>query len=104
MRKRKSVSFQGVLKITFPTFDFIFNRCDRTISGDKNNEYTRDSGTSESAPIITSLAALVKQKFPKISGPEVIQKLKDTALPLGEPRFTGLGYVWAPAALEIMEN
>ncbi|MBP7846369.1 MAG: S8 family serine peptidase [Candidatus Pacebacteria bacterium] len=74
------------------------------ISGDKNNEYTRDSGTSESAPIITSLAALVKQKFPKISGPEVIQKLKDTALPLGEPRFTGLGYVWAPAALEIMEN
>ena len=30
LRKRKFVLFQGVLKNTFPTFEFIFNRCDRT--------------------------------------------------------------------------
>lgn len=74
------------------------------ISGYNNNKYLRGSGTSESAPIITSIAALVKQKFPKMSGPEVIQKLKNTALPLGDSKFTGLGYVWAPGALEIIEN
>lgn len=74
------------------------------ISGYENNEYHRGSGTSESAPVITSLAALVKQKFPEMNGAQVIQKLKDTALPLGERKFTGLGYVWAPAALEIMEK
>jgi subtilisin family serine protease len=74
------------------------------ISGYVENEYGRGSGTSESAPIITSLAALVKQKFPEMTGPEVVQKLKDTALPLGDRKLTGLGYVWAPAALRIMEK
>ena len=59
----------------------------------------RGSGTSEAAPVITSLATLVKQQFPQMSGPQVIKRIKDTALPLGDPRFTGLGYIWAPGAL-----
>ena len=69
------------------------------ISGYNKDGVQRGSGTSGVAPVITSLATLVKQRCPEMSGPQVIQRLKETALPLGEPKFTGCGYVWAPAAL-----
>ena len=74
------------------------------ISGYIENKFQRASGTSEAAPLIASLAGLVKQRFPEMSGPQVIQRLKDTALPLGESKFTGCGYIWAPAAMGLSEQ
>jgi hypothetical protein len=74
------------------------------ISGYNKDGVQRGSGTSEAAPVIASLATLVKQRFPAMSGPQVIQRLKETALPLGESKFTGCGYVWAPAALDLIMN
>ena len=71
------------------------------ISGYSKDGVRRGSGTSEAAPVIASLATLVKQKFPEMSGPQVIQRLKETAKPLGDPNITGCGYVWAPAALSL---
>lgn len=71
------------------------------VSGDRGNHFIMGSGTSEAAPVITSLATLVKQKFPEMTGIEVVQRLKDTARPLGDPKITGCGYIWAPAALGI---
>lgn len=73
------------------------------VSGYLINEFQKNSGTSESAPVIACIATLVKQKFPKLTGIEVIQRLKDTARPLGNPKFSGRGYVWAPKALDIDE-
>jgi hypothetical protein len=47
---------------------------------------------------------LIKQKYSKKSGPDVIEHLKKTSLPLGDSNITGCGYVWAPAALDIGEK
>lgn len=74
------------------------------ISGYEDDGFQRGSGTSESAPVITSLAALVKKKYPHMDGPKVIAHLKRTALPLGDQKYTGCGYVYAPSALGVSDN
>jgi len=73
------------------------------ISGYSKHGFERGSGTSEANPILASLATLVKQTFPEKNGPQVLQKMEETSLALGESKFTGWGFVWAPAALDLSE-
>jgi type VII secretion-associated serine protease mycosin len=49
------------------------------------NKYVEVDGTSSSAPIVAGAVALVRAKFPKLSGPEVIHRLEATADDIGRP-------------------
>ena len=49
------------------------------------DKYVEVDGTSSSAPIVAGAAALVRAKFPNLSGPEVIHRLEATADDIGPP-------------------
>lgn len=68
------------------------------LSGWQDNFFSLQSGTSQAAPIISSVLALMKQRFADLSGPEILQNLKNTSLPLGNEK---LKYVWPPSALNL---
>ena len=57
------------------------------------------NGTSLSAPIIAGLAALIQEKYPALSGPEVVQRIKDTAIKLGDAKIYGNGLINPLAAV-----
>lgn len=60
-------------------------------------QFVTNSGTSQSAPMVASLCALWKQKDPSLSGVQIVQKIKDTAINLidGETFGHGLINAWA---------
>lgn len=70
-------------------------------SGDKDLGITRGSGTSEAAPVIASLATLMKSHHPEMTGVQIIERLKETAKKGLDPNIAGMGYVWTPSALGI---
>ncbi|MET8994813.1 S8 family serine peptidase [Amycolatopsis sp. Hca4] len=69
-------------------------------SGDKASEI---QGTSFAAPYVAGLAALVKAKFPQLSGPAIVNRIKETAqhpaAPGGRDNFVGYGVIDPVAAL-----
>jgi type VII secretion-associated serine protease mycosin len=54
-------------------------------TAEPKNKYVEVNGTSLSAPIVAGAAALVRAKFPNLSGPEVIHRLEATADDIGPP-------------------
>ncbi|MEU8634743.1 S8 family serine peptidase [Amycolatopsis sp. NPDC048633] len=69
-------------------------------SGDKASAI---QGTSFAAPYVAGLAALVKAKFPQLSGRGIINRIKETAqhpaAPGGRDNFVGYGVIDPVAAL-----
>ncbi|KDN20782.1 S8 family serine peptidase [Amycolatopsis rifamycinica] len=69
-------------------------------SGDKASEI---QGTSFAAPYVAGLAALVKAKFPELSGRAIVNRIKETAqhpaAPGGRDNYVGYGVVDPVAAL-----
>ncbi len=69
-------------------------------SGDKASEI---QGTSFAAPYVAGLAALVKAKFPDLSGRAIVNRIKETAqhpaAPGGRDNFVGYGVIDPVAAL-----
>ncbi|MDI6099741.1 S8 family serine peptidase [Actinoplanes sp. NEAU-A12] len=55
------------------------------VSADRNDQYYKGSGTSNSTAIVSGAAALVRAKFPELSAPEVIHRLTATATDNGPP-------------------
>lgn len=67
-------------------------------------KYLRLSGTSQAAPFVSGVAALVLSRRPHLSNDAVAQILKASADDIGEPNFdlkTGAGVVNAEGALRI---
>jgi type VII secretion-associated serine protease mycosin len=54
-------------------------------TAEPKNRYADVDGTSFAAPIVSGAAALVRAKFPNLSGPEVIHRLEATADDIGPP-------------------
>ena len=54
-------------------------------TAEPKNRYADVDGTSVSAPIVSGAVALVRAKFPNLSGPEVIHRLEATADDIGPP-------------------
>jgi type VII secretion-associated serine protease mycosin len=50
-----------------------------------NNKYTSTKGTSDATAIVSGAVALVRSKFPTLSGPDVIHRLTATADDIGPP-------------------
>lgn len=57
-------------------------------------------GTSNAAPIVTGVAALVWQRFPWMSASNVQEVLLGTATPLGDPALYGYGMINADKAVK----
>jgi len=55
------------------------------VTAEPKNRYANVDGTSVSAPIVSGAVALVRAKFPNLSGPEVIHRLEATADDIGPP-------------------
>ncbi|MCU7726705.1 S8 family serine peptidase [Actinoplanes sp. KI2] len=55
------------------------------ITAEPKKRYADVDGTSFAAPIVSGAAALVRAKFPNLSGPEVIHRLEATADDIGPP-------------------
>ena len=53
------------------------------VTAQPDNKYVETSGTSSSTAIVSGAAALVRAKFPQLSGPEVIHRLTATADDVG---------------------
>ena len=47
-----------------------------------NNRYVNESGSSYAAPIVAGVAALVRDQFPSLSAPQVIEKLRLSTDPI----------------------
>ncbi|GIE99104.1 S8 family serine peptidase [Paractinoplanes rishiriensis] len=54
-------------------------------SAQPKDRYVTVSGTSESTAIVSGAVALVRAKFPDLSGPEVIERITSTADDIGPP-------------------
>ncbi|GAB3137025.1 S8 family serine peptidase [Amycolatopsis stemonae] len=69
-------------------------------NGDKASEI---QGTSFAAPYVSGLAALIKAKYPKLSGRAIVNRIKETAqhpaAPGGRDNFVGYGVIDPVAAL-----
>ncbi len=55
------------------------------VTAEPKNRYANVDGTSFSTPIVSGAVALVRAKFPNLSGPEVIHRLEATADDIGPP-------------------
>jgi subtilisin family serine protease len=69
-----------------------------------NSEYFKLSGTSQSAPLVTGAAALVKSQFPTLTNDVVLQILLDTAddtFTGYNPELHGQGILDIEAALQV---
>jgi type VII secretion-associated serine protease mycosin len=56
-----------------------------TITAGPKNKYTVISGTSSATAIVSGAAALVRSKFPQLSGEDVVHRLTATADDIGPP-------------------
>ena len=56
-----------------------------TITAEPKNKYTVTSGTSSATAIVSGAAALVRSKFPQLSGEDVVHRLTATADDIGPP-------------------
>ena len=68
-----------------------------------SNEFYIASGTSEAAPQITSLCALIKQKYPHMTAAQIVKRVKMSATPV-PPKMRpiyGWGVINAERALEL---
>lgn len=61
--------------------------------------YQLEDGTSMAAPVVSGIAALVKQAFPFFTAKDLQQALLTTATPLGDPEVFGWGLVNAGKAV-----
>lgn len=59
------------------------------------------NGTSEAAPVVASLCALIMQKD-GLNGAQTVQRIKSTSIRFGNPDYTGCGFIWAPNALGLL--
>ncbi|GIH08346.1 hypothetical protein Rhe02_64130 [Rhizocola hellebori] len=67
--------------------------CDDISTTSLGGTYGVGSGTSYSAAIVAGAVALVRSKFPKLKGPEVVRRLTATAIDKGPPgRDSQYGY------------
>ncbi|MCP4564806.1 MAG: S8 family serine peptidase [Bosea sp.] len=66
-----------------------------TVTPDKGisptEPYSRSSGTSMAAPHVAGAAALVREAFPFMTAPQVVQSILTTATDLGSPEIYGWG-------------
>lgn len=66
-----------------------------TVTPDKGlsptEPYNRSSGTSMAAPHVAGAAALVREAFPFMTAPQVVQSVLTTATDLGSPEIFGWG-------------
>lgn len=72
-----------------------------------NTGYADLSGTSMAAPVVTGVAALLKQQDPTRTPGDIAEIIKQTATDLGRPGFDpryGHGLVSAPAALGLSDQ
>lgn len=63
------------------------------------SSYASDSGTSQAAPHVTGVLALLKEAFPQASNEELRQKLRELTIdvgPIGKDPYFGYGIVQAP--------
>ncbi len=58
-------------------------------------------GTSLATPLVSGGCALVWEAHPQFSGPQVIQHIKDTAIPVGDIKIYGHGLINPPRACGI---
>ncbi|MGI4852349.1 MAG: S8 family serine peptidase [Janthinobacterium lividum] len=77
----------------------------KTISGSESldnkcqNLFSVGNGTSMAAPVISSLCALMAEKYPHFNGKEIVSRIKETAIKFGNPDYTGCGFLYAPSSL-----
>ncbi|MGZ0879991.1 S8 family peptidase [Priestia megaterium] len=62
-------------------------------STEPNNKYGKRDGTSMAAPYVTGVCALLKQKYRNLSNEEIRNRLRNTAIPLGDKFLYGNGLV-----------
>ncbi|AEH35438.1 S8 family peptidase [Halopiger xanaduensis] len=69
------------------------------------DDYGRMSGTSMAAPVVSGVAGLVLSAYPDLSGGELRQHLKDTAVDVGLSSYAqGAGRVDAAAAVDTVPD
>jgi subtilisin family serine protease len=66
-----------------------------------NNKYAYASGTSLSTPHVAGVVALLLGKEPNLTPDEVRERLRTTAIKLGDPYYYGYGIVDAQNALSV---
>ncbi|MBJ6361120.1 S8 family serine peptidase [Paenibacillus sp. GCM10012307] len=72
------------------------------ISTSLNGEYGVSAGTSTAAAHVTGAAALLRAKYPLWTNNEIVQKLKDTATPLGDAHEYGAGLINVAKAMDLI--
>ncbi|MFI5908692.1 S8 family serine peptidase [Dactylosporangium sp. NPDC051541] len=88
-----SVTGPGVLVVA-PAVDIVSTR--------PSGKYVAATGTSDATAIVSGVVALVRAKFPGLSGPEVVRRIAATAVDKGKPgrdEEFGFGIVDPVAAL-----
>ncbi|MGP1907068.1 S8 family peptidase [Metabacillus sp. JX24] len=70
------------------------------LSSVPGNKYASFNGTSMASPHVAGAAALILSKYPSMSNTEVRSRLKNTALPLGDPFYYGAGLINVQAAIQ----
>ncbi|MFY0759498.1 S8 family peptidase [Metabacillus dongyingensis] len=71
-----------------------------TLSTVPGNKYAAFNGTSMASPHVAGAAALILSKYPGMTNIEVINHLKNTAVPLGDPFYYGAGVINVQAAIQ----
>jgi subtilisin len=69
-----------------------------------NNNYAQKSGTSMACPMVAGTAALIKNKYPELTGPVIRDILINSTTDINETgwdEYTGYGVVNAAAAIEL---
>lgn len=64
------------------------------------NKYASFNGTSMASPHVAGAAALILSKYPNMSNIEVRNRLKNTAVRLGDPFYYGAGLINVQAAIQ----
>lgn len=57
------------------------------------NKYVKNSGTSQAAPFVTGICALLKEKDPNINFQHIVEILSKYSLTLGDDRLYGAGII-----------
>ncbi|WP_049925783.1 S8 family peptidase [Halopiger goleimassiliensis] len=77
----------------------------RVVSSDLNDSYTRASGTSMAAPVVSGVAGLVLSLYPDLSADELRTHLRETAEDVGISRLAqGYGRIDADAAVNTVPD
>jgi subtilisin family serine protease len=77
-----------------------FNDIDNILTGDNNQKYGYNIGTSFSTPLVSGAVAVIRSAWPNLTAPQVVDLLFKTATDLGEK---GVDDIYGHGALNLYE-